>query len=163
MLRFLRAGLVAGSLQALIVSGVTVAIVAWLGINHFTQNEVAGATGASVVGASIELAWVDVMIALCIAFLRTRSVRLTAASLRIGFRKIKPTDPEDAANTLLVPLFLTAAGCALLAVREPPRSLLGIGLLLGNAGYGLVAWPAIMSVGVAAFGANAHAALLAKT
>jgi hypothetical protein len=94
--------------------------------------------------------------------IRTRQVDLTARRLKDGFRRLSPRDPYRAASSLLVQLSLTSIGLAVLAIRPPPGFVLSLGSTLGSAGYGALAWPATMSIGVAAFGANAHAALLGK-
>lgn len=163
MFRFLRAGLIAGGLQALIVAAFTFAIVAGPGIAQFTPPNISNGVNTSTVSASTTLAWIDVLTALCLAFLHTRSVDMTASCLRVGFRQLEPTKPENAANSLLVQLVLAAAGFILFALREPPQILLDAGRALGNAGYGAVAWPGIMSVGVAVFATTSHAVLIAKS
>jgi hypothetical protein len=158
--RLFGAGILAGFLQALIVSALAVAATRRLGIDQFLPVETDAATGAMGINYAALIAWCDILIAVCLSMIRTRQVEVTALRLRNGFRRVSPRDPARAASSLLVQLSLASISFAVLATRAPPAFVLSIGSTLGSAGYGALVWPAIMSIGVAAFGANAHAALL---
>jgi hypothetical protein len=102
----------------------------------------------------------DVLLAVCLSMVRTEAVVTSSHSLRDGLRRIAPDNPEEAATSLLVQLLLAAGGFAVLAVRSPPGFVMSLGVQVGSSGYGFLAWAAVMSVGVAVFGATAHAVLL---
>jgi hypothetical protein len=152
----------AGFVQALIVSGISVATVVLVGVDQYAQSEREGTTGAVAIGASTFLAWSDILVAVCVSMVRTRFVDTTALRFRDGFRRVSPRDPDLAASSLLVQLSLAAMGFALLAMKPPPAYVLSIGTNLGSAGYGTILWPATTSTFIAVFGASAHAALIAK-
>ena len=156
------AGIFAGSVQALMVLGLSVAAIRHLGIDQFLPIETDAETSEMAVSYATLVAWSDILIAVCLSMIRTRQVDLTARRLKIGFRSLSPREPDHAASSLLVQLSLTSIGFAVLAMRPPPGCVLSLGSMLGSAGYGALIWPAAMSIGVAAFGANAHSALLGK-
>jgi hypothetical protein len=156
------AGIFAGLVQALMVLGLSVAAIRHLGIEQFLSVETDSETVARGVSYATLVAWSDILIAVCLSMIQTRQVDLTARRLKTGFRRLSPRDPDHAASSLLVQLSLTSIGFAVLAMRPPPGFVLSLGSMLGSAGYGALIWPAAMSIGVAAFGANAHAALLGK-
>ena len=162
MFRFLRAGLVAGCIQSLLIFGITLAMILRLGLSALALEGSRGSVGTAGEPISVDIGWVYVLIALLVTLVRTPSIRSTADSLKLGFRNIKPTNPEDAANTLLVPLVLAAIGFGILAVKDTPSLFLDLGSAIGNTGYGRIAWAAILSVAAAAFGASAHATFVAR-
>ena len=162
MRQLFAAGIFAGLVQALMVLGLSVAAIRHLGVDQFLPVETDAETGQMGVSYATLVAWSDILIAVCLSMIRTRQVDLTARRLKDGFRRLSPRDPDRAASSLLVQLSLTSIGFAVLAIRPPPGFVLSLGSTLGSAGYGALAWPATMSIGVAAFGANAHAALLGK-
>ena len=162
MRQLFAAGIFAGLVQALMVLGLSVAAIRHLGIDQFLPVETDAETGEMGVSYATLVAWSDILIAVCLSMIRTRQVDLTARRLKDGFRRLSPRDPDRAASSLLVQLSLTSIGFAVLAIRPPPGFVLSLGSTLGSAGYGALTWPATMSIGVAAFGANAHAALLGK-
>ena len=69
-----------------------------------------------------------------------------------------PPAPDRACKALFVQLWTTSAGLAVLALRPPPGLLIEAADTWGWGAAVLLKWPGVMSVGVAAFGANAHAA-----
>ena len=162
MRQLFAAGIFAGLVQALMVIGLSVAAIRRLGVDKLLPVETDAETGEMGVSYATLVAWSDILIAVCLSMIRTRQVDLTARRLKDGFRRLSPRDPDRAASSLLVLLSLTSSGLAVLAIRPPPGLVLSLGSTLGSAGYGALAWPATMSIGVAAFGANAHAALLGK-
>lgn len=160
MRRLFGAGILAAFLQTLIVLGLSVAATRRVGIDQFLPVETDVETGGMGISYATLVAWSDILIAVCLSMIRTRQVDLTARRLKDGFRQLSPRDPDRAASSLLVQLSLTSIGFAVLAIRPPPGFVLSLGSTLGSAGYGALIWPATMSIGIAAFGANAHAALL---
>ena len=162
MARFIWAGMIAASIQAVII-GLTTAAMLWqMGDMALTSTAALESIGTNAKGAATNISWIYLLISILVSLVRTPSVYLTASNLKLGFRSVSPTNPEWAANTLLVSLVLTAIGCGILAVEEPPATFLKLGLHLGSAGYGHTAWAAIMSVAAAGFGANSHAVLIAR-
>jgi hypothetical protein len=62
---------------------------------------------------------------------------------------------------LLILLWLGAAGFTMLALHTPPKFLVDLGHYYGWDDIFPIIWPGTMSVGVACFGANAHATMRA--
>ena len=58
-------------------------------------------------------------------------------------------------------LFLAAIGFVALILQPPPETLVDVGRHVGFGWAVLIGWPAMMSIGLACFGANAQAALKA--
>lgn len=162
MFRFLSAGLLAGCLQTLVVATATLAMLWRSGISAVALEGSSILAGLSVGARSRNLALVYILGALLVTLVRTPSIRSTAHNFRSGFRNISPKNPEDAANTLLVPIIVAAAGCGILSVKNAPSVLIHAGLFTENSTCADVAWPALLSVAGAAFGATAHAILLAR-
>jgi hypothetical protein len=67
--------------------------------------------------------------------------------------------PEEVSKRLGVQLAITAIIFAVMTVRAPPDFLLAAGQYVGSACVAAIGWVGSMSVGVACFGASAHAAL----
>jgi hypothetical protein len=122
------AGIFAGFVQALIVSGLSVAAIRRLSIDQFLSVENDAETGGMGVSYATLVAWSDILIAVGLSMIRTRQVDLTARRLKDGFRRLSPRDPDRAASSLI--------GFAVLAMRPPPGFVLSLGSTLGNAGYG---------------------------
>jgi hypothetical protein len=104
---------------------------------------------------------IDILTAVFLSLIRNRHVEITAARVREACRQINKSKPDRVATVLMTQLILAAAGCAVLAMKMPPSHVLNIGVSFGDAGYVGAVWPGMMSVGIAIFGANAHAAVLA--
>jgi hypothetical protein len=69
-----------------------------------------------------------------------------------------PPEPDLACKALFVQLSASSGGLAVLALRPPPGFLIAAADTWGWDQAAMLIWPGMMSVGVAAFGANAHAA-----
>ena len=67
-----------------------------------------------------------------------------------------PSEPNLAANALLICLWFTAVGLAALTLGSPPSVLNELGWHFGPFEAAPIIWSAITSVGVAGFGANAQ-------
>jgi hypothetical protein len=104
------------------------------------------------------LTWIYLLTALGVALTSNRFVDFTTARIRGASRLMRPTEPDHATKTLLVQLWLAAIGFAVLALRSPPDSFVEAGRYYGFTCAASIAWPGIMSIGAASFGASAQAA-----
>lgn len=95
-----------------------------------------------------------------IAATRHRFIDLTAERIRHASRLMSRLDPDSAANTLTILLWLAALGFVVLTLDSPPSILRELGWHLGPFDAAQIIWSGMMSVGVASFGANAQAAAL---
>jgi len=108
------------------------------------------------------LIWAYLLIATGLAFTRSRSIDLTAARIRAASELMGLTRPADALMTLVVQLVICAIIFAMFALESAPEM-----LIKGATHYGYapaaasIIWEATLSLGVACFGASAHAALKA--
>ncbi|MCR8725509.1 hypothetical protein [Frigidibacter sp. ROC022] len=163
MFRFLRAGIIIGGVQALGVTVYNIALIARYGGIQFTPARFLDHAGTHTISAPLTLCCIDILAALLLALIPNRCVEETAAALRAGFRLMAPCDPDRAAAAFTILLALSTTGCILLSFMGTPQLLLDAGRALGNPVYGAIAWPAGLSVAVAGFAANTHAALLARS
>lgn len=159
-LRLLEAGIFAGIIQALVVLGILIAAFVFLDADRFAPVP-ARNIGLSVSPNSFPLIAIDLLTAVFLSLVRNRHVEITVARLREACRQINKSKLDRVAVVLLTQLILAAAGCAILAMKMPPTFLLKMGASFGGVGYGGAIWPAVMSIGIAIFGANAHATALA--
>ncbi len=161
MYRFVRAGILAGCLQTALATIVAVMALVQVGMQQ-------GASSPDVVTTALDadrraaFALVDVLLAACIAMLRTRAVTRSAGHLASGFRRLSPRNPDRAAAALISQLLLALFGFAALALRPPPDWFQIVAAPFAGSLRGSLAWPALMSIGVAAFGAITHAAILGR-
>jgi hypothetical protein len=160
MLRLFQAGLVAALIQFIAVGLET--LVALLSARH-------GLIAPALLDVSPDpdfqsdaifpfLIWVYLLTALGVALTSDRFIVLTAARIRHASRLMRPTEPDHAAKTLLVLLWLTAIGFAVMALRSPPYPLLEAARSIGCTCAASIAWSGLMSIGAASFGANTQAA-----
>lgn len=154
MARLFQAGLVASILQLVGIAVVT-PLVIWLGRHGLTMSlEVSAEYDARAASFRI-LPWAYLVIASGVAMTANRFIDLTALRIGHASRLMNPTEPDQGARTLLVQLSFVAVACAVMTVRLPPD--LSARAFLGHPHTASLAWSAIISVGAAAFGANAHA------
>jgi hypothetical protein len=99
-----------------------------------------------------------VVFAAGVALTKHRYVKLTTTRIRHASHLMSPSEPDRLAGTLAICLFFASLGCASLALQPPPAVLLAIDWHLGPHSAAPILWSALMSVCVANFGANAHAA-----
>ena len=160
MLRLMQAGLVAGFVQAIAVAAVTTAILAWSGDGFSLPMPTSFGSPIqySLSSFATFVGWIDLLIAIGVALTGTPFVEATAICIRDASRRLRPTEPHHAAKILLAQLCVASAGFAILATRLPPFDPIEVAETSGCGAAALFAWPGIMSIGVAAFGANAHAA-----
>ncbi|WP_454628082.1 hypothetical protein [Bradyrhizobium cenepequi] len=121
------------------------------------------ASGASDPGRAFSvvslLQLIYVVLASGLALTKHRYVTSTSVRIRQASRLLSPSEPERAAGTLAICLLVASVGCASFAFRPPPDILATLNWHLGVYTAGPILWSALMSVGTAGFGSNAHAAV----
>lgn len=154
-----QAGFVAAALQLLTVVAFTAVVwlLSWIRADGRLPRFASFPAGSSAMVFAF-LAWAYVLTGLGFALTKSRSIDLTADRIRTTAQLIHPRDPTDVAKALFVQSLITAAVLAILGLAIPLESPANF---VSNIGFGLLgplAWPAGLSVGVAGFGAIAHAA-----
>jgi hypothetical protein len=99
-----------------------------------------------------------VVLAAGVALTKHRYVTLTSTRIRHASRLMSSSEPDHAASALAICFFFTSIGCATFALQPPPTILVDMNWHLGPHAAAPMLWSALMSVCVASFGANAHAA-----
>jgi hypothetical protein len=118
-----------------------------------------GASGRNPAVALIAfLPLIYVTVAAGVALTKHRYVRLTTARIRYASHLMSSSEPDRLAGTLAICLFFASIGCTSYALLPPPVILTEMDLYLGPHPAAPILWSALMSVCVAGFGANAHAA-----
>ena len=156
MRRLFRAGLVGASAQILAVAAATVAVT--IALRCGLVIPASGAAESELQSAVRLLRWIDLFLAVGIALTRNRFIDETAGRIREAARRFYPPTPDRACKALFVQLWAASAGLAVLAFRPAPGFLIAAADTWGWGPAVMLIWPGVMSVGVAAFGANAHAA-----
>jgi hypothetical protein len=150
-----RAGMVAALAQFLAVAAASAAVTIALGSGLLVPAQ--SAFESEPVFTARLLLWIDLLLADGIAFTQNRSIDATAERIWDAARRFYPPAPAQACKALFVQLGGASAGLAILACR-PPFGLMEMADAWGWRSIAMLLWPGVMSVGVAAFGANAHAA-----
>jgi hypothetical protein len=155
-LRLFQAGLIAGCLQAAIVFVVTPLVILFAQY----RDDDSSATGRDPALSLVSLLpLMYVVFAAGVALTKHRYVTLTSTRIRHASRLMSSSEPDRATGTLAICLFLASMGCASLALQPPPAILEAMNWHLGPHAAAPMLWSALMSVCVASFGANAHAAV----
>lgn len=155
MQRLFQAGFVAALAQILAVVAATAVVTIALRCGLVTPAS--GGAESELQSAVRLLLWIDLFLAIGIALTRNRFIDETARRIREAARRFYPPAPDRACKALFAQLGAASAGLAVLAFRPPPGLLIEAADRWGWGGAVLLMWPGVMSVGVAAFGANAHA------
>lgn len=100
-----------------------------------------------------------VVFAAGVALTKHRYVTLTSTRIRHASHLMSSSEPDRTAGTLAICLLFASIGCASLALEPPPAILASMNCYLGLDAAAPIIWSALMSVCVAVFGANAHAAV----
>ena len=160
MLRLMQAGLLAGSLQAFIVVAATIAVTLFFECGQpIPALETVGSLPEQLLMGLVPfVTWSELATALGLALTANRYVDDSAARLRQASRRFHSAAPDHAVKALLVQLCIASAGFAALALRPPPDLLTETAGALECTALAALVWPGLMSIGVAAFGANAHVA-----
>jgi hypothetical protein len=104
------------------------------------------------------ISWANLLTAFGVIFTNNRHIEITAAHIRHGSRLLNPIAPDQAAIALLVQLWLASVGFVIFVLGPSPDFFIEVGDRLGCASVASIAWPGMMSIGLAGFGANARAA-----
>lgn len=154
--RLFQAGLIAGCVQTAIVFATTPLVILFAQY----RDDDTGASGRdpnlSVVSL---LPLIYVMLAAGVAMTKHRYLTWTSTRIRRASRLISPTQPDRTTGTLAICFFYASIGCASFALQPPPAILVAMNWHLGPHAAAPLLWSALMSVCVASFGANAHAAV----
>jgi len=154
----LQAGLVAAGRQLFAVAVITL-IISGLESDHSTLRDT-DATGVQcLLFQSPFLQFAYLFAAIGLAFSNDRFIALTGARIRRASHLMNTVKPEGGSRRLGAELAIAAMFFAVITVRTPPDFLLTAGHYAGSACVAAIGWAGSMSVGVACFGASAHAAL----
>jgi hypothetical protein len=94
-----------------------------------------------------------------VALTKHRYVTLTSTRIRHASRLMSASEPNRAAGTIAICLGFASIGCAGYVLQPPPAILASVDWRISpHAAAVPVLWSALMSVCVASFGSNAHAA-----
>jgi hypothetical protein len=151
-----QAGLIAGCAQAAIVLVITLLAIVFL------QKQDSGSSASDpdpAFSIASLLPLIYVVFAAGVALTKHRYITLTSTRIREISRLTSSSEPDRAAGTLAICLFFASIGCASFALQPPPAILAGMDWHFGAHAAGPMLWSALMSLGVASFGANAHAAV----
>lgn len=156
MLKLLRAGYVAAIRQIaavflIVLAVVTLTKIGVLGVGHPIPRV------QTVYQESLLFAYADVLTAIAVISTCDRSSLQTADSIRRASRLMNPADPNRAADVLQSLLWIPTAGFAILTLT-PPSVLIEACNCIGLSWVVGISWPGVMSICMAAFGANARAA-----
>jgi hypothetical protein len=158
MLRLFQAGIIAALMQGLAILLATLLVFAYG--HHRIKNLEVPADDPTVLSLIPLLQLIYLLTAFGVALTRHRFVDLTADRIRRASRLMNRSDPDRAANTLMVSLWFAAMGFGAVTLSSPPSFLTEQGWHLGNFDAAPIIWSGMMSIGVASFGANAQAAAL---
>jgi hypothetical protein len=100
-------------------------------------------------------------VALGLALTSNRSIDITASRIQRGSRIVRLGSPQHILMSLIAQFGLAAILFAIFALQTPPNAIISVGKYFGFPGTVSILWTAVMSVGVASFGASAHAAVKA--
>ena len=157
MLQLLQAGLLAGFVQAVIISISTPAI---LLVTHWDSPPLPIFESETMTRPSfLFLKWFYVLTAIGLALTRNRITDITAIRLKAASRRFRSQLPFYPIKALIAQLAIASVGFAFLAFHSPPTLLTELAEILGCRDAASLIWPALMSIGTAVFGANAHAAV----
>jgi hypothetical protein len=156
MLRLFQAGATAACMQCLAILLATFLIFSYA--HHRIGTLQVPADDPAVLSLVPLLQLIYLVTAIGVALTRHRFVGLTADRIRQASRLMNRSDPDRAANTLMISLWFTAFGFAALTLGSPPSFLTELGWHLGYFDAAPIIWSGMMSIGVASFGANAQAA-----
>lgn len=153
-LRLFQAGLIAGGVQAGTVLVMTPLVILFARYRH---DDTSSHDPTLSVVALLPLIYVA--LAAGAALTKHRYVTLTSTRIRNASRLMSSSEPDRTAGTLAICLLFAAIGCASFALQPPPAILVSMNWHLGPHAASPILWSALLSVCVASFGANAHAAV----
>jgi hypothetical protein len=157
MLRLLHAGLVAAGCQL----GAVVIVTLFVYLFFRDATTTPGDTDTFWTTHSPLLIWAYLIIAAGLAFNDCSAVHLTATRIRGASHLMRLARRGDALKMLLVQFAVSAIIFVIFALESPAEPLTEAADYFGYSFAAPIIWGAAMSVGVAAFGASAHATLKA--
>lgn len=164
MLNLFQFGFVAAGFQLVAVTLATPAVLALMrpgSIAFLSMSFDVDAAAPSMETQSSILTGAYLILSLGMVLTETRLLDSTAMHIR-RISHLKDFSRPNLVMALLLFLFcLGAAGFVMLALQAPPKFLVDLGHYFGWGGRPPIIWPGTMSIGVAWFGGNAHAALRA--
>ena len=123
------------------------------------QDDDANASGRDPAFSVVSLLpFIYVVFAAGVALTKHRYLTLTTTRIRHASHLMSSSEPDRLAGTLAICFFLASIGCASYALQPPPVVLVAMDLHFGPHTAAPILWSALISVCVAGFGANAHAA-----
>jgi len=154
-LQLFQAGLIAGCIQAAIVLVISPLVIL---VAQHRDND-ASASGRDPASSVITLLpLIYVMFAAGVALTKHRYLTMTTTRIRHASRLMSSSEPERAAGTIAICLLFASIGCASFALQPPPDSLAALNWHFGPYAAAPILWSALISIAVAGFGANSHAA-----
>ena len=148
MSRLFRPGLIAAGLQLATIIAAT--LVFWIGWPSPEPGE--AGIDAALTHSAPALRWIYLITAVGWSLTETPIVRYAASHIAAAANLMPQFEPDDAVKTLLVGCCFTAVASFIVGLRGAPAELTQV---ITEA---TLLWPALASIAVAAFGANAHAA-----
>src|SRR3954464_13598990 len=163
MLPLLQAGLTAACRQfgAVLIGTLFVSLLASYGFIVQDVSTIHSSAESCWTSVSPFLMWAYLLVATALALTRSQAADLTAERVRRATYLMRLARPEYALMTLVLQLGLSAFMFAVFALRTPPEPLTQAASYVGCVSAASIIWAAAMSIGVASFGASAHAALKA--
>jgi hypothetical protein len=152
MLQLLHAGVIAIFRQFVAVFAIALILL---------STELSGG-GVNLSSAKVSLfAWSCVLVAVGLALTISQSTHLTAIVMLRASHFKRHAASKPALMMVVVQFGLAAILLSILAIRRPPHPIVVIAEMFGVGSSASLAWPALMSLGVAGFGATAYAGVKA--
>lgn len=162
MSQLLHAGIVAGRRQLVALVVLTSILLVITPKEHIAQNlSVTSKPEILPLSAMRLFTWAAVLVALGLALTSSRSIDITTSRIQRGSRFLRLGPSQHILMTLVVQFGLAAIPLAILALQAPPNAIISVGHHFGFPGAVSIIWTAVVSVGVASFGATAHAGVRA--
>jgi hypothetical protein len=148
--------LIAGCVQTAIVFAITPLVILFA---QYRDDDTSASGRDPAFSVISLLPLIYVVLAAGVALTKHRYVALTSTRIRHASRLMSSSEPDRATGTLAICFFFASIGCASFALQPPPAILVAMNWHLGPHAAAPMLWSALMSVCVASFGANAHAAV----
>jgi hypothetical protein len=162
MSHLLHAGIIAGRRQLIALLVLTFTLLVITPKDHIAQNSSATSKLEILSLSAMRLfTLAAVLVALGLALTSSRSIDITTSRIQRGSSFMRLGPPQHILMILVAQFGLAAILLAVLAVQAPPNAVISVGHFFGFPGAVSIIWTAVMSVGVASFGATAHAAFKA--
>jgi ABC-type Na+ efflux pump permease subunit len=156
MSQLLHAGIIAGRRQLAALVALTLILLVITPQDHIAQNSSAS-NKTEVLSATQLLPWAALLVALGLALTSNRSIDITASRIQRRSRMLR--SPQHILMSLVAQFGLAAILFAIFVLQAPPNVIISVGYYFGFPAEAVsIVWTAVMSIGVASFGASAHAA-----